>query len=287
MQFARADERAMRRFIGMFSESYFGVPKGFFGDKKVLDAGCGNTAKLLIAMYRMGCRQLVGCDIGDEFIPASRETLRAYDVPPEGVTFKSCSVLKLDFPDETFDVTCAHGVLLHLNTMEEVRAAFRELARVTKRGGLLYSTYANAGGFLEDCIFPAVREYYRSNKKFRNLVDNVKPQHFAHLIGLIEKGLREHENANVDLGLLKDAYDTDFCVTIQNIVQVPVQLPIDEPFVRSCYAESGFEEPRRMKRYVKRENIRRYFAPLHHEWDDELVSIIYGSGSLEFIGRKP
>ena len=70
------------------------------------------------------------------------------------------------------------------------------------------------------------------------------------------------------------------------LLQAPLQLVIDEAMVREMYAEAGFEEPTRLRRYVKRENIRRFLAPLHYERDDELVQIIYGSGNLEFIARR-
>jgi 2-polyprenyl-3-methyl-5-hydroxy-6-metoxy-1,4-benzoquinol methylase len=281
-----ADERAMRRFTGMFNEPYFHVQKGFFSEKKLLDAGCGNTAKLLIALYRMGCRDLHACDLGTDFIPAAQDSLAQHGIPKEAVKFSSGSVLKLPYDPEAFDFVCCHGVLLHVNSMEEARNGFRELARVTTHGGHLYTTFANVEGFFEDCLFPAARAYYRSNDQFRRLIDTIAPSHFAHLIDIVERGFHEHEGAKVDLSFLKDAFDTDFCVTIQNIIQVPVQLPISESFVREMYSETGFATATRLKRYVKRENIRRFFAPLHYVWEDELVSLIYGSGSLEFIARK-
>jgi 2-polyprenyl-3-methyl-5-hydroxy-6-metoxy-1,4-benzoquinol methylase len=44
------NDKIMKRFINMFSTEYFGISKDYFKGKKVLDAGCGNTAKVIIAL---------------------------------------------------------------------------------------------------------------------------------------------------------------------------------------------------------------------------------------------
>ncbi|MBY0432436.1 MAG: class I SAM-dependent methyltransferase [Rhodospirillales bacterium] len=281
-----SDQRAMDRFINMFSEEYFGVPQGFFDNKKVLDAGCGDTVKLLIALYRLGCRDLHGVDLGDDFIPVAQESLDCQGVPKQAVHLGSATVLDLPYETGAFDFVSCHGVLLHLNNLGEVRQAFRELARVTKQGGVLYTVYGVVGGLLEEAIFPAVREHYRNNANFRAFIDTISPEHFAHLINLVEGGIREYEGEHVDLTWLHHAMDVDLAVTIQNIIQAPVRLTVDEAMIRDMYAEAGFEPPRRLKRYVKRRNIRRFAVPLHFFREDEMVSLIYGSGNLEFIAIK-
>ena len=46
------------------------------------------------------------------------------------------------------------------------------------------------------------------------------------------------------------------------------------------------EEVRRLRRYVKRENIRKFSAPLHYDVEHPISKLLYGSGNLEFIGKK-
>lgn len=267
-----ADERAMRRFIGMFSYEYFGLPEGWFAGKSALDAGCGSTAKLLIALHGMGCRDLHGFDLDTDFIPTAQQALAQHGATAE---LRSGSVLEIPYPDATFDFVSCHGVLVHLNELAEVPRAFAELARVTKPGGLLYTVFGVAGGVLEDAIFPAVREHYRRDPAFKLFVDNIKPSDLHGIAGMM------------GLPKLLDLLDTDLCVTIQNVIQAPVRLRIDEAMIRGMYAEAGFEEPRRLRRFVKRENIRKFFAPLHYATPDEpILQLIYGSGNLEFIARK-
>ena len=69
------DEVAMNRFLNMIQEDYFGLGQGFFHGKKVLDAGCGDTAKLLIRFSQFGATELVGLDLGNEFIPVTEESI--------------------------------------------------------------------------------------------------------------------------------------------------------------------------------------------------------------------
>lgn len=280
------DERAMARFISMFSEEYFGVPRGHFSGKRALDAGCGDTAKLLIALYRMGCRELHGFDLGDDFMPVARASLERQSVPAAAVQLKSGSVLQVPYPDASFDFVSCHGVLLHLNNLDEVERAFHELVRVTRPGGLLYTVFGLVGGLWEDCLLPALRDYYRRDAAFRQLVDGIAPADFHRAIDLIERGIEQHEGERLELTWMRGALDTDLCVTIQNALQAPVRLVVDEAMISRMYAEAGFSEPRRLKRYVRRKNLRRLFAPLHYQNEHPISKLLYGSGNLEFIASK-
>jgi ubiquinone/menaquinone biosynthesis C-methylase UbiE len=280
------DSTAMARFISMFSEKYFGVPQGFFAGKRCLDAGCGDTAKLLIALHRMGCRDLHGFDLGDDFMPVARQSLDAQGVGANAVQFKSGSVLSAPYPDASFDFVACHGVLVHLNDLDEVERAFADLARVTRSGGMLYTVYGLVGGFFEDCILPAVRDYYRRNAEFKRLIDDIQPQHFQQLAEAMRSGLLQHEGEKADLSFVPKLFDTDLSVFFQNAIQAPVRLVVDEAMIRRMYQRAGFGEPRRLRRYVRRANIRRYFAPLHYDRDGKFSRLLYGSGNLEFVAVK-
>jgi SAM-dependent methyltransferase len=280
------DDRAMARFISMFSEDYFGLPQGWFRDKWVVDAGCGSTAKVLIALHRMGAREIHGFDLDTDFIPTAQASLERQGISASTVTIKSASVLDIPYPNEVFDFVCCHGVLLHLNNVDEAHKGFAELVRITKPGGYLYSVFGISGGALEQAVYPALRQHYRTNPAFKTFIDNIKPADFHALIDLIATGFLQHENARVDLNALKDMLDTDLCVTIQNVLQAPVRLDISEQMIRDMYG-SRFGQLKRLKRYIKRENIRRFFAPLHYITpENPTLGLIYGSGNLEFIARK-
>lgn len=276
----------MTRFINMFSEEYFGLPKGWFADKSIVDAGCGSTGKVLIALHRMGATRLNGFDLDTDFIPTVHASTRAHGVPDGVVRLKSGSVLEAPYPDASFDFVCCHGVLLHLNSIEESRKGFAELVRITKPGGYLYTVFGISGGALEQAIYPALREHYRRTPAFKSFIDGIKPADLQAMVDLVTTGLTEHEGEHVDLSAFKALLDTDLCVTIQNILQAPVRLSIPEPMILEMYGDQ-FDQPRRLCRYVKRSNVRRFFAPLHYATpDNATLQLWYGSGNLEFIARK-
>lgn len=280
------DERAMLRFINMFSEKYFGLPDGWFKGKSVIDAGCGSTGKVLIALNNMGASEIHGFDLDSDFMPTTRQSLERHGVELSKVTLKSASVLEIPYPDASFDFVCCHGVLLHLNSLDETRRAFAELARITKPGGYLYTVFGSSGGALEQAIYPALREHYRTTPAFKSFIDNFKPSDLHALVDLIAASILTHEGTIEKLDKVKDMLDTDLCVTVQNALQAPVRLDIPESMIREMYADK-FEKPNRLRRYVKRANIRRYFAPLHYETiNNATAQLWYGSGNLEFIARK-
>ena len=65
---------AMDRFMSMIEPDYFGVDKNFFSNKKLLDAGCGDTAKLSIKFTIFA--KVTGVDLGEDFIPIARDSAK-------------------------------------------------------------------------------------------------------------------------------------------------------------------------------------------------------------------
>jgi ubiquinone/menaquinone biosynthesis C-methylase UbiE len=276
---------AMRRFMSMIDTDYFNVGADFFKGKKVLDAGCGDTAKLSIKFAELGA-SVVGCDLGEDFVPTAEASVARWG-GSDAISFESASIIDLPFEDESFDFVCCHGVLLHLADFEQVDMALSELSRVLKKGGALYTAYGVVGGLIEKAIIPAVRQYYSNNKDFRVFIDNIDKSDFTSTYEFCE---RLFQQMGIDLELNKDKvaelFDTDFCVTVQNIIQAPVRLEISEDFVRNLYQKNGFGDVERLRRFVKRKNVRKYFAPLHFEHKNNISKLFYGSGNLEFISYK-
>lgn len=280
------DQISMDRFMSMINPEYFGVSNDYFVGKNILDAGCGDTAKLSIKFARMGAK-VTAFDLGEDFKEIAENSARRQGIEPNLIQFLSANVESLPFKDSQFDFVCCHGVLLHLADFSQFEKAFSELARVTKNNGYLYTVFGVYGGFLEDCIIPAARTYYNENADFKKLIDNISPDDFAQIFDLIEKVSLEF---NVGLPItkqkFKQLFDLDFCVMLQNLMQPPVRLKINEEYVRNCYKKGSFQDIVRLKRFVKRENIRVFTAPLHYHVENPISKIMYGSGNLELLAQK-
>ncbi len=110
------------------------------GDK-VLDVGCANGYSALRQCERNDIR-LVGVDFSEEMIKQALMNLEYESshinhetCPPPKAGFRVGDVRKLDFPDNTFDVTYTTRCLINLPTWEDQIQGIKECIRVTRKGG--------------------------------------------------------------------------------------------------------------------------------------------------------
>lgn len=279
-----ADAVAMDRFIGMFSPDYFGLSDDWFHGRRILDVGCGSTGKLLIALSRMGA-VVNGIDVGHEYVQACEASLRRHGVT-NNYALHSGSATDLPWPRPAFDFVACHGVLLHLANFAEVEKAVSELVRVANPGGYVYVTAAIDGGLIEDAIIDPVRAYYKSNATFRQFIDGVQPAQLHGAIDFIGAALRKRGEA-IDLNAVKPLIDEDLCVYFQNVCQAPTRLKLSRAFLLSLLEKNGLTEIRPLKRYIERKNVRKFLAPLHYECEHPMSKVLFGTGSIEYIARKP
>lgn len=268
-----ADKEARTRIHNMYTEEYFGLPEGWFKGKKVLDAGCGNMAVLMIRLASFGATELHGLDLGDDWIPSADAELQKDGVSKDKYSLKGGSVLSLPYEDESFDFVACNGVLVHLADLNEVEQAFAECARVLKKGGYFYTSYGTVGGIIEGVIFPALREHYRKNAEFKAFIDNIKPSDFEELLNKISNDVLKFNKEIIDCSQAAKYFDEDFCVYLQNAIQPPSRLhqECSSEYVTNLYEKSNFVEINRLKRYVLRKNLRKFFAPLHYDREIECL----------------
>jgi len=104
-------------------------PKG-----SILECGCGGARMSVYAAKRNYAATMV--DYSNEALRVARNNFKK-----EGLKgrYVNANVNKLPFKDNTFDVVMSHGLLEHL---EDVETPLLEMARVLKKGGLLYADIA-------------------------------------------------------------------------------------------------------------------------------------------------
>lgn len=115
-------------------------PEDYIG-KKVLDAGCG-TGEYSCWYARRGS-DVTAIDLAEPSLRIASEYAQREGI--KNIKFEKQSVLKLDYPDSSFDYVYSMGVLHHT---PDPYGGFRELCRVLRPGGvMLVSVYNKFGRF--------------------------------------------------------------------------------------------------------------------------------------------
>jgi ubiquinone/menaquinone biosynthesis C-methylase UbiE len=106
-----------------FYTTYFSLSNNYYGDKTILDIGCGPRGSLEWANM---AKERIGVD------PLADKYLKMGAVRHK-MTYIKAYVEQLPFPDNYFDVVCAFNSLDHI---ENISLAASEIRRVLKPGGL-------------------------------------------------------------------------------------------------------------------------------------------------------
>jgi SAM-dependent methyltransferase len=129
------------RFMGRYSGSLAAEFAAFAGVEpgmRVLDVGCGPGAlsAALVELVRAG--NVVGVDPSEPFAEACRARL--------GIEVETADAERLPFPDGGFDAALAQLVV---NFMQDAQAGVREMARVTRPGGIVAACLWDYGGGMQ------------------------------------------------------------------------------------------------------------------------------------------
>jgi len=128
------------RFMGRYSvplaprlADFAGVTAG----QRVLDVGSGPGALTTELVARLGAEAVTAVDPSEPFVEAARER-------HPGVSVQRAAAEELPFEDDAFDAALAQLVV---HFMTDPVAGLREMARVTRRGGLVAAcVWDHAGG---------------------------------------------------------------------------------------------------------------------------------------------
>jgi ubiquinone/menaquinone biosynthesis C-methylase UbiE len=284
-----ADDVALERIRKLYSAEKFQLPGGadWFKGKDCADIGCGNIGALLSQLYSWESKSAIAVDLDEEWIPSLKKSLANQGTDKDWCEMRSGSVLSLPIESNTIDFVSINGVLVHLKNMGDIIKGFNEGARICKKGGYYFTAYGPCGGLMEGVIMPAIRNHYHSSPDFKALIDNVCVESVHELIDKIVGDAKQYGNQDLDGKFLKSLFGTDFCVFLQDFIQ-PSWLSNEctPEVVEGLYEANGFTDVKRIGGFVKRSDIRKYFAPLHHDRDHNISKILYGSGYVQYIGKK-
>jgi ubiquinone/menaquinone biosynthesis C-methylase UbiE len=130
---------AYDRWIGRYSPQLAAALIEFAGIEpgmKALDVGCGPGALSSALVGRLGASNVYAADPSEPFVEACRERL-------PGVNAIVASAESLPFPDGEFNAALAQLVV---NFMSDAEAGVREMARVSRAGGVVAACVWDYGG---------------------------------------------------------------------------------------------------------------------------------------------
>ncbi len=110
-------------------------------DAALLDIGAGPGS--ITADFATRVARVTATEIGEEQLALSRA--HAAELGIENIDFSVQDVHALSFADESFDIVHAHQVLQHVADPVQ---ALREMARVTRPGGIVAARDADYAGFI-------------------------------------------------------------------------------------------------------------------------------------------
>jgi SAM-dependent methyltransferase len=130
---------AYDRFMGRYSEplapqlaDFAAIVRG----QRVLDVGCGTGALTAELVGRLGAAAVTAVDPSEPFVAAARERYPDVDV-------QEASAEDLPLPSGSFDASLAQLVV---HFMQDPVAGLREMARVTRRAGVIAACVWDHGG---------------------------------------------------------------------------------------------------------------------------------------------
>ena len=109
---------------------------GIVEQESVLDVGCGPGALIAELAARLGPSAVTAVEPSPAFVKAAQQRHREVDV-------RQASAEQLPFPDGVFDASLAQLVV---HFMSDPIAGLTEMARVTRRGGIVAACVWDHGG---------------------------------------------------------------------------------------------------------------------------------------------
>jgi ubiquinone/menaquinone biosynthesis C-methylase UbiE len=187
------------RFMGRYSvqlSAQLAELAGVAEGQRVLDVGCGPGALTEELVRRVGAANVAAADPSEPFVAAARER-------NPGVDVRQAAAEKLPFGDDEFDAALAQLVV---HFMQDAVAGIREMARVTKPGGVVSACVWDMSGQRAPISpFWIAARRLRSEAQDEAGLAGVRQGHLAELF--TQAGLREVETVEHHSSVEYESFD--------------------------------------------------------------------------------
>jgi ubiquinone/menaquinone biosynthesis C-methylase UbiE len=277
-----ADDKTFKRLVGLLSPEYLRLPKNYFEGKVCLDAGCGSNANATFSMLTHGAEKVCAFDLDKSIFAVAPKKLSEFKGRYE---LKTGSVHRIPYEDDTFDLVHCSGVLHHST---DIYKGLAELARVTKPGGYMYIMVHGKGGIMRD-FMGVLRTKYQSDKGFKRQIDTLSVDDLANMWEFIVSAMAAQGDTlgkQIPKPVIKELLNNDLVLTIQDRIAAPLYTQSSEKELKKWFTSHGFTNVRRVSRYPKLFNVRRFLAPLYYHYDNRFARFFYGDGDIQLIAKK-
>jgi SAM-dependent methyltransferase len=148
---------------------------------RVLDAGCG-AGRNLVYLLRSGY-EVFGADADPEAIESVRMLAATLAPHLPGANFRVEPVEEMSFPDAFADVVLSSAVLHFARDDRQFESMIRDMWRVLKPGGMLFSRLASAIGMESRVRQTAGRRFLLPDGSERYLVDEAQLLDLTRVLG--------------------------------------------------------------------------------------------------------
>lgn len=272
-----------QRLKDLLSVKHLGLAEDYFQGKVCLDAGCGSTAYATYKMLEMGAEKVCAFDLDESIFETVPKLLNKF----EGrYNLTTGTVLDIQYADKFFDFTHCSGVLHHTTDLYK---GLSELARVTKNGGIVYIELYGQGGLIRE-INNYLREKYSTDSQFRLLISSLTEQKIQDMVLWILDSMKENnddlKDKIIEKKLIAQLFDNDLVLTIKDRIMSPIYREVSWEEIDGWLKENGFTNIKRLTKYPRYRNIRRFLAPMYYKYDNDFSKIFYGGGTVEVIATK-
>jgi len=276
------DELTFKRLVELLSPKYLKVPDNFFFGKICLDAGCGSNANATYSMLNAGAAKVYAFDLDKSIFKTVPKMLKGFEKRYE---LAVGNVLKINFPDNFFDFTHCSGVLHHTT---DAFKGIRELARVTKKGGMLYIYIHGQGGLMREVV-NFLRDKYKKDKNYKRLIDNIDEKFFWELWDWMVSEMAKHGDKlgeSIPKDVMRQLLNKDLALSVKDRFTAPISHDFTEKELRELLKGEGFIKIERLTRYPNNANIRRFLSPFYNRYDHKFSRIFYGEGNIQLKAIK-
>lgn len=271
-----------QRFLNLLSTDYLELENDFFQNKVCLDAGCGSIASGTLAMLKQGAKKVYAFDLDKSIF----DTIPSYLAEFNGKYELSVdNILNMKYEDNFFDFVYCSGVLHHT---VDTFAGLKELARVTKPGGIRYIMTIGKGGLITE-ITDFLRSKYKDDEEFKEGVDNLEASQLLELwewvVGSMEKQ-GETIGRKIPIEIVEALLDEDLVLTIKDRMMAPIYSRDSEIEIFETLSNNGLVNIKKIKRYPQMRNIRKFLCPFYHEYDNPFSRFFFGEGLLQIRAEK-